>query len=221
MYFTSDYVQFFQELAANNNRDWFHDNKKRYENSVKKPFAAFVTDLIAAINEHQEITITPKQAIFRIHRDIRFSKDKTPYKLYCSAVVSKGGRKDHTDPHGLYVEISPEHLKVYGGMWNPTKEQLYLLRQGIAGDLAGFKKAISDKDFVKYFGEIQGDKNKRIPKEFKEAAEKQPLIFNKSMYFFSDVGIKHIESDNLMGLIMERYHAKHPVCNFFYDALHP
>ncbi|MEL6943413.1 MAG: DUF2461 domain-containing protein, partial [Bacteroidota bacterium] len=103
-HFTPDFLNFFKDLRANNEREWFHANKKRYEQSVKIPFQAFIADVIehASIFD-PNILITPKDAIFRIYKDTRFSKDKTPYKLHASAVVSRGGRKDLTSI-GIYLE---------------------------------------------------------------------------------------------------------------------
>ncbi|MCB0846293.1 MAG: DUF2461 domain-containing protein, partial [Bacteroidetes bacterium] len=103
-YFTPDYIAFFEELARNNTKEWFDQNRSRYEKSVKKPFYAFVERMIDLISEDDPaVMITPKDAIFRINRDIRFSNDKTPYKTNFSAVVSPGGRKEMVTP-GLYFE---------------------------------------------------------------------------------------------------------------------
>lgn len=93
-HFTQDYLDFFKELAANNNKDWFHGNKKRYEASVKKPFEEFVQDIINRTSELDDrFAGEAKKAVFRIYRDVRFSKDKTPYKLNCSAIIAPGGKK--------------------------------------------------------------------------------------------------------------------------------
>ena len=93
--FEKDFIDFFKELAQNNNKEWFDSNRKRYESSIKKPFKEFISKLISEIQLHDsEVLIEPKDAIFRINRDIRFSKDKTPYKLQTSAIVSAGGRKN-------------------------------------------------------------------------------------------------------------------------------
>jgi hypothetical protein len=105
--FTTDFNAFFMDLAKNNNKEWFDANRKRYESSVKKPFHAFVGEAIQRIGKlDRTVAIEPKEAIFRINRDIRFSKDKTPYKLSCSAIISPAGRKDHAVPglYRLYVE---------------------------------------------------------------------------------------------------------------------
>ncbi|HNR54889.1 MAG TPA: DUF2461 family protein, partial [Flavobacteriales bacterium] len=84
-WFTNDFNDFFKDLAKNNNKEWFDANRKRYEASVKEPFTAFVAEAIKRIGKHDKaVRIEPKEAIFRINRDIRFSKDKTPYKLNAS-----------------------------------------------------------------------------------------------------------------------------------------
>ena len=99
-YFSPDFLQFFKELAANNHKEWFDENRKRYETVVKKPFEVFVQH---AIDEMAKLDprlseLDPKKCIFRINRDIRFSKDKAPYKLNRSAAISVGGRNDMIEP---------------------------------------------------------------------------------------------------------------------------
>ena len=218
-YFTQEYLDFFQELEENNVREWFHANKKRYEKSVKEPFKAFVADLINKMREEDpDIQIEPKQAIFRINRDVRFSKDKAPYKIHMSAAVSRGGRKDPTTP-GLYIQVNHVDTRIYSGCYAMEKEDLYNMRAYISENNSEFEKVINAKDFVNTFGEVLGEKNKRLPKEFQEAAEKQPLIFNKSFYFFKKFKPEVILKDNLMGTVMKTYAASEPVRGFLMDAL--
>ena len=94
-YFTKDFIDFFKELAANNKKEWFDFNRKRYEKSVKQPFAEFVQEMIDRIRaDDPKVDISTKDAIFRINRDVRFSKDKTPYKTHMAAIVSARGKKD-------------------------------------------------------------------------------------------------------------------------------
>ena len=93
-YFEKDFLEFFKELEKNNNKDWFDANRKRYEKVIKDPFKAFVQKMIDRMHElDSSVIIQPKDCIFRINRDIRFSKDKTPYKSNVSAVVGVGGKK--------------------------------------------------------------------------------------------------------------------------------
>lgn len=218
-YFTDDFVGFFKDLAANNDRDWFNANKKRYENSVKKPFEVFIGDMIKKTQTVEpDLKLEPKEAIFRIYRDTRFSKDKTPYKLQASAIIADGGRKGMHSP-GMYLELNPEEVRVYGGMYMPDKELLYSVREQIMNNMAAFDKAINDKGFKKVYGEIQGDKNKVLPKEFKEAAEKQPLIYNKAFYYYTKLPVKLITSPKLPDEVLSAYNAAKPVREFLRKAV--
>lgn len=218
-YFTQDFISFFEELAENNHKEWFDANRKRYVKSVKEPFAAFVGDMIDRVKEEDpKIMITPKDAIFRINRDIRFSKDKTPYKTNVSAIISRGGRKDKTYP-GMYFELKPAEVRYYGGAHMLDKEQLYKVRSAMAADLSGFEDVLNDKTFKKTFQTIHGEKNKRIPKEFQEAAERQALIANKSFYYYSILPASLLLSDKLADELMDCYQAGKPMMQWLADAM--
>ncbi|MCH9822881.1 MAG: DUF2461 domain-containing protein [Bacteroidetes bacterium] len=186
-YFTKDYLEFFKELAANNHKNWFDENRKRYEKSVKQPFKQFVERLIAEVEllDPEQKGIEAKDCIFRINRDIRFSKDKTPYKLNNSAIVSPGGKKGKDVP-GVYIELGPEKVRLFGGVHGLDKQNLEDFRYYLAANSTAFEKLIHQKDFLTTYGEILGAKAKRIPKDLKEAAEKQPLIYNKQWYFTTE-----------------------------------
>jgi len=216
---SNDFLMFFMDLAANNNRDWFHANKKRYENSVKKPFILFVDALIEELKKVEpSIQSTAKTSIFRIYRDIRFSKDKTPYKLHASALISTTSKKDYSNPRGLYLEINPEAIRVYGGFYQTDKTQLINIRRAIASQPEKFEALITEKSFVKKFGTIQGEQHKRIPKEFKEAHAIQPLIANKQFYFFTEIDSDFIDSDDLIKKIIANYKVSLPIAEFLNDA---
>ena len=218
-YFTQDFLDFFKELSANNHRDWFTANKKRYENSVKKPFNAFVQTMIDEVHaDDNRVVITPKDAIFRINRDIRFSADKTPYKIFMAAIVSAGGRKDHSTP-GLYLQFGSEDARIYSGAHSLDKLKLQAVREAIVSDMDTFEKRINDANFKKKFGAIHGEEHKRLPKEFKEASEQQPLLFKKSFYYFAKFEPEFILKDNLPELIMDYYHAAKPLNEFFGQAM--
>lgn len=213
-WFTADMNAFFKDLAKNNNKEWFDANRKRYENSVKAPFEAFVAGLIQRVQKlDPAVQIQPKDAIFRINKDVRFSKDKTPYKLSATAIVSPGGKKDHGDP-GIYIELGPEHVQIFGGSYTPEKDQLHMIRSKIASQLNVFKKLYSAKDFVDHFGSIQGEKNKVLPPEFKEVVKQEPLIANKQFYYNATLPAKTVSDPKLMELIMEHYKAMRPMNAF-------
>lgn len=218
-WFTPDFNRFFIDLAPNNNKEWFDANRKRYEQSVKEPFEAFVAEVIKQVAKvDPKVAITPREAIFRINRDVRFSKDKAPYKSRMSAVVAVGGRKDHSTG-GIYFELGPENVAFYGGQYMPDKEQLQLIREHIAGNLAQFKKLRTAKAFVDRFEEIKGEKNKVVPKEFKEAMAKEPLIANKQFYFMAELPPKTVTDPKLVDILMEHYKAMKPMNDFLAAAL--
>jgi uncharacterized protein (TIGR02453 family) len=186
-YFDIAFYEFFLELSLNNQKYWFDENRKRYESDVKQPFLDFISDLLLRMSEfdigYQELTA--KDCLFRINKDIRFSKDKSPYKLHCSASLHIGGRKKMW-PGGIYIELGAESCGIYSGVYMPEKEDLMKFRMNIAKNLQDFDKAIQEPNFIKYFGEVLGSKNKIIDATLKEAAAKQPLIFNKQFYVAHD-----------------------------------
>ena len=208
---TKDFNLFFKDLARNNNKEWFDANRKRYEERVKKPFEAFVAELIERVAKlDPAVRIEPKDAIFRINKDIRFSKDKTPYKLSATAIVSPGGRKDHAVP-GIYIELGPEHVQLYGGSYTPDKDQLQRIRNKIASDPKAFRKLYEAKPFKEHFNGVEGERNKVLPPEFKELAKQEPLIANKQFYFHATLPAGLVADPRLMDVVMEHYKAMRPM----------
>ena len=183
MGFTEAFYEFFIGLSANNQKSWFDENRARYERDVKSLFLEFVTSVLAKMSaiEPRFEGLEAKHCIFRINKDVRFSKDKSPYKLHCAAAIQIGGRKE-MGAGGLYIQLGPEECGIYSGVYMPEKEELQRIRALIAADLEGFSRVITGKSFVQYFGEVRGEKNKRIDKMLGMVAAKQPLIFNKQFY---------------------------------------
>ena len=180
---TEAFYEFFIELSANNQKSWFDENRARYEREVKALFLTFVESVLVkmAAVDGRFSGMEAKQCIFRINKDIRFSKDKTPYKLHCAAAIQIGGRKE-MGAGGLYIQLGPEECGLYSGVYMPEKDELMRIRGLIAGDLEGFNRVITDKVFVKYFGTVRGEKNKRIDADWVVAAAEQPLLYNKQFY---------------------------------------
>lgn len=210
--FDADFLQFFIDLAPNNHKDWFDKHRNRYKKKVKEPMERFVTHMIdkAAAEDPGLAGINPKNCIFRINRDIRFSKDKTPYKLNTSAVISPLGRKDHRYP-GLYFELGPERLAIAGGAYAIDKEALEQLRNHMMKHPKAWTKAIEDEGFLRFFDGVHGDENKRLPPVFAEAAKEQPLIFKKQLYYWAEQDADAILSPNLDQILLDHFRAARPV----------
>ena len=218
-HFTKDYIAFFRDLANNNNKNWFDQNRKRYEISVKKPFTAFVEEVIVRIYaDNPDVLITPSEAIFRINRDIRFSNDKTPYKTHMSAFISPGGKKAKDEP-GFYFQFGVNGIRIYSGVYQLDKDDLNKVRSAIAVNSDNFSKIINNDNFRLKYGEILGDKHKRIPPEYKEAVIKQPLIANKNFYVMADIEDKYIISPHLSDLLMDYYYAVKTFLEFLTKSL--
>jgi uncharacterized protein (TIGR02453 family) len=218
-YFTPDYLEFFKELAANNHKDWFDANRKRYESVVRDPFKNFVSDLIHEMAKtDQELNLEAKDAIFRINRDIRFSKDKTPYKLNNSAIISPEGRKNKNHP-GVYIEFGPEKLGFYGGIYMPSPAEIQKVRTYMLNHREELDAILSAPEFRESFGEVHGERSKRIPKEFVDAAEAQPLLWNKQWYYYSHLSPDVILGDDLMDVLLDLRSKSLPMKTFLSEAI--
>ena len=217
-YFTPDFIQFFKELATNNHKEWFHSQKKRYEASVKTPFVQFVNDLITQVGKHQILSVEAKDCILRINRDIRFSKDKTPYNLHVTAFISPGGRKNKSIP-GLFIRLSPEMIGIMGGCYGPDKDQLKAIREQIMADPEAFRKLLNTKAFKGKFGTLRGEQMKRIPKEWKAAAKLEPLLLHKQFYYMGEEKASLIPSDQLLKTVMDYYKAMKPLNDYLTKAI--
>lgn len=214
MIITKELQLYLKDLSKNNNRDWFHQNKKRYETNVKKPFYNLITELAQA----QGYNLQAKDAVFRINRDIRFSKDKSPYKTNVGAIISEYGRKGKEQP-GFYIHIETGSLMIGGGSYFVDKDALQKIRQHIQNNLSTFNNIINNKDFVEKFGNIKGDKNVRIPKEFKETAEQQALIANKQFYFMAELAPDNVVREDLVSFIVSYFKAGQPLNDFLQEAI--
>lgn len=221
-WFSEAYLDFFMELAPNNQKAWFDANRHIYQEKVRKPFLAFTQALIEELGKRDARLVQPAAScLFRINRDIRFSKNKDPYKLHMAAAISVNGKKDAAGRLGLYFQFSPEAIIFAGGAYAPDKMELKRIRDHIADHPAKFEKAISDGSFRKRYGGIQGDKNKRLTEsEHKAAAEMQPLMYNKQFYYMAQYeDAMPLLKDNLLEWTLAHYDDALPVANYFEQAL--
>ncbi len=193
-------LDFLTQLKENNNRDWFIANKKVYE-QAKTDFVVFVEKLIAEMEKFDPslIDLEAKKCLFRINRDVRFSKDKSPYKINFSAVMSAKGKNIQGSCY--YLHLQPGASFVAGGYWMPEPEHLKAIRQEIDYRSADFKKIITDKEFVSVYGTLsEEEKLKNAPKEYTKDHPEIELLklksftasskLNDSLFFSTDPAIK-------------------------------
>jgi uncharacterized protein (TIGR02453 family) len=167
--FRGAFFAFFRDLKANNDRVWFEANKSRFREAVQAP----MSDFIAAMAPHlsrvsKEFVADPRPnggSMFRIHRDIRFSKDKRPYKEHGACQFRHRLGRDVHAP-GFYIHLAPKEVFVGAGLWMPAPDALLKIRTGIAAKPAQWKKIVSDKRFVSTFRGVEGEQLQRPPRGF-------------------------------------------------------
>ena len=143
-------LSFIQELTENNNRDWFNANKSRYQESLEI-FRGFAGELLKGITSFDPSVgdLLPKDTIFRIYKDVRFSKDKLPYKTHFGCWMAKGGRKS-TDA-GYYFHLEPGKSFMAAGVWMPPRDQLNLIRQEILFNPEPYLELITNPEMKNYY----------------------------------------------------------------------
>lgn len=215
---TREAADFLGELALNNDREWFAANKKRYESSVKLPMERLAEELIPRMQAYDSaIAMTPKQAVFRIHRDTRFAKDKAPYKTNAGMSISSVGRHG-TGKAGLYVHLEATRFGIASGYYFLEPAQIATVRRHLMANPAELQSQLEDPAFVKYFGEIAGERNKILPEEFKEAAKNLPLLLNKQFFYWAEYDPTESERDDLPEFIMAHVQACWPMNTFLGKA---
>jgi uncharacterized protein (TIGR02453 family) len=208
-YFSQDFLAFFSELEENNSKAWFDSQKARYQASVKEPFEQFITDLLQLVGRIEPFfECQPKDAIFRINRDIRFSKNKSPYKTNTSAGIANGGRKENPL---FYIQLGHKESFIAGGAYELSKEQLASCRAYIVEYGEDLDKVLGNVLFKKYYGEIRGEKNKVLPTDFKQYATVHPLLYNKQLYCMAGLSQDAITSNRLIDIAFEHYVAVKPL----------
>lgn len=212
-------LAFLRNLAANNTREWFQDNKGAYE-SARDNFLALTADLISkiAVFDPEMGQLQPKECIFRIHRDTRFSKDKTPYKTNMGAYFTVGGR--HSTKAGYYLHIEPSGESfVAGGIYQPQPAELKKIRQEI--DYHGNELiAISEAPiFKQYFGQLTGSKLSVPPKGYDKNHLYIELLKHKDFLASCTVDTEELLKPNFSALVVQRFEAIKPLNDFLNRAI--
>lgn len=205
-------LHFLKDLAENNNRDWFTENRKRYETS-KKDLEQLVAAVLIGVSEFESLPNTEvKDCIFRINRDIRFSKDKSPYKQWFSAAIGPGGR--HSGRTDFYLHIQPGESFLGAGMWAPTPKHLAKFRQEIDFNPQGLKSIIEAPEFRDYFPEIWGESLQRSPKGYPDNHPDIDLLKRKQLFFMHKYSDADVTSSGFAAEIVKGCRLIKPYCEF-------
>lgn len=163
-YFTEDTFRFFRELKRNNDREWFAAHKGRYEDHVKVPALHLIEDFAAGLSELSPHFKATPRSLFRIHRDVRFSKDKSPYKTAAGIHFRHERARDAHAP-GFYLHVAPGEVFLGTGIWHPASPALRAIRQRIVDAPDAWLEASRNEAFLDTF-ELSGDSLKRAPRDF-------------------------------------------------------
>jgi uncharacterized protein (TIGR02453 family) len=172
--FTADTLSFLRRLKRNNRREWFNGHREEYERHVRQPMIAVIERLAIDFRSFApELVASPKLSLYRIHRDTRFSANKTPYKTHVAAVFPCRGLPKH-EGAGMYFHASPDGVWAGGGMWAPQTPQLQAVREHIASNSRRLRAIILAPAFRRAVGSLEGERLQRVPRGFPkdhEAAE--------------------------------------------------
>ena len=214
--------QFLEELSQNNNRGWFNDNKDRYINDVRDRLSQFIVEMspkLAKISRH--IVADPRPmggSMFRIYRDTRFSKDKTPYKTHAAVHFRHVVEKDVHGP-GLYFHIGPQGNSVGGGIWHPPTPIVRNIRLYIDGHQQKWRSITQAPTFTGLFGEVQGDRLKRVPREFDADHPLGDTLRLKDFYAMKSIARKDVTATGLVEEVTAVYAAISPLMSFLSKAV--
>jgi len=212
-------LEFLQQLRKNNNREWFERNRKIYEASQKE-MQRFLDDLIPHLNNIDSTVGAQKgkDCMFRIHRDLRFTKDRTPYKNFRDAIIKPGGRKS---PYaGYYLHIEDGNSFIGGGMYKPQKANLEAVRNKIYFEYPDLLKILQDDTFRDFFGRMDPSFSlKRMPVGYSEDHPAADLLKYKSFIVLHPLEDEDLIDDDLQETVLEAFKAMKPFNRFFNEAI--
>ncbi|ULQ51371.1 DUF2461 domain-containing protein [Flavihumibacter fluvii] len=209
-------LSFLKSLKKNNNKPWFDENRKNYE-AAKKDFEGLVQQVINTHgkNDPAIANLKAKECMFRINRDVRFAKDKSPYKTNFGASINAGGKKSMRA--GYYIHIEPGQSFVGGGLYMPQPADLKKVRQEIDYNLAEFKGIIDGKKFKTIFGGLSNDpelKITRVPQGFEKDSPAADYLVFKSFIAMQPVSDTAITEKKVIQTIVTAFAALQPLLGF-------
>ncbi|AWV98002.1 DUF2461 domain-containing protein [Arcticibacterium luteifluviistationis] len=211
-----DTFQFLKELKANNNKDWFTENKPRYV-EAKENFEAFIDELIKGISRFDPSIAhhTGKGCVFRIYRDVRFSKDKSPYKTHMGAHITAALKKsDIHSRSGYYIHIGAGECMLAGGAYMPQGDWIKAIRQEIDYNGDDLVKIIENPKFKETFGELMGESLKRPPKGFDAEHKHIDLLKRKSFLVQHDMKDNEVTKSDFLQKAVVVFETLKPLGDF-------
>lgn len=208
--------QFLKDLRLNNDRDWFAKNKPRYE-TARAETVAFAETLMDKMSHHDDLVkMSGKQSLFRIYRDVRFSKNKLPYKAHFSGQMKRATKWLRG---GYYFHLEPENVFLAGGFWAPEREDLKRIREELATDPQLLRDIINHKDFQKTFGGLTGDQLKTAPRGFAKDHPSIDLLRYKQFIAVQKFANEEVFQSDFADKLINGFLKMRPFFNYMSEVL--
>ena len=205
-------IDFLKELKANNNREWFTEHKKQFK-EVETDAKSFFATLKDELNTHDEIE---KLKMFRIYRDVRFSKDKTPYQPHFAGSFSRAGAHRRG---GYYLRVRPGESFIAVGFWQPEPKDLLRIRKEFERDAEEFRKIIGSKSLKSVWGDLEGEEVKTAPKGFNKENPNIDLIRKKAFVFVRNFKDQEVLKKDFLKTVNDSFVAIRPYFDYMSEVL--
>ena len=207
---------FLEDLKENNHREWFQNNKTRYQEQYNYALQ-FADELLLRMKQIDTIeTISGKKSLFRINKDVRFSKDKSPYKTNIGGALTRATKYLRG---GYYFHIEPGNCFLGGGFWAPSPEDLKHIRLQIAADPGPLQQILSSKEFIATFGQLEGEQLKSAPKGFSKDHPAIDLINYKQFLLIKKLTDEEVQSKQYLETVVSTFQAMRPFFNYMSEIL--
>lgn len=207
----SNITNFLKQLEKNNNRDWFNTHKNEFDTAKAEADLIF-NAIYQELSKKEELE---PLKIYRIYRDVRFSNDKTPYKIHFSA---QSGRKKPHNRGGYYFHIQPNHNFIGVGFWGPERDDLIRIRKDIEVS-DELEKILQSKTLIKEFGEMQGEEVKSAPKGFSKDHERIALLRKKQYFFIKNFTDEEVLAEDFPKKVAKSIQVLQPFLNYMTEVL--
>ena len=205
-------VQFLKNLGKNNNRDWFNANKEKWK-TAQQDLKDFLAEMEKEMNKIDQIE---KTKLFRIYRDVRFSKDKTPYNKHFSMSMNRAGAFRRG---GYYFRVEEKTTYIASGFWGPEPKDLKLIRDHIANDPKPLRKIFNAKKFKDTFGEIEGEQLKRTPRGYDKDHKASDLLRHKQFIAIRKLDTKLACEPGFLKEVIKTFKVVRPWFDYMSDIL--
>lgn len=217
--FSKETIKFLKNLKKNNNRPWFEAHKEEFERNVKFPMQSLIASLYPYFQRFApEVEVHPKRSIFRIYRDVRFSKDKSPYKTHIAAHFVPRGKKKGTEGPGYYLHIEPGQVFVGAGIYMPAADQLKKIRKALVDRSEEFFFLIHEPSFKKMFGKPEGEKLQRVPRGYEPGHPMAEWLKFKQFFVFVEWPESRCHEKALLKDVARAFETATPLVRFLDQA---